>query len=78
MFKIIYTKNKVAKNFGLLFKLYTNKYCIIFTYIPILTTEILHGEVKSERTLKKMYSRQNHAIQTVYSKDRVSHTRETH
>ena len=51
-------------------------YCIILAYIPILITETLHVEVQPRQTFKKIYSQQKHAIRIVYSKDRLSHTRE--
>ena len=51
-------------------------HCIILTYIPILTTETLHWEVQPGKTFKNIYSQQKHAIRVVYSKDRLSHTRE--
>ena len=51
-------------------------HCIILTYIPILTTEILPGKVQSRQTLKKIDSLQKYAIRIVYSKDILLHTTE--
>ena len=50
-------------------------HCIILTYISVLTTEKLHGEVQPDqtRTNKKIYSQQKHIVLIVYSKDKLSH-----
>ena len=48
----------------------------MLTYIPILTTETLHGEVQPGQTLKKYAFNRNTLSKIVYSKNRLSHTRE--
>ena len=50
--------------------------CHCLTYIPILTTGTLHGEVQPGQTFKKIYSQLKHAIRILPSKDRSTHTRE--
>ena len=56
--KNTYIESKVSKNIALLYiaKPYIDKHLLLSLhhfYIPILTTETLHGEVQSGQTLKK-------------------------
>ena len=51
-------------------------YCIILTYIPILTTETLHWEVQPGKTFKKYTVKRNMLSELCIVKIDLSHTGE--
>ena len=61
-------------------KPYIDKHSLLSLYHSYIHSYINYGNIawgSTTRTnLKKIYSQQKHAIQIVYSKDRLSHTRE--
>ena len=79
---IKYIESKIAKNIGLLYKAkpYIDKHSLSSLYHSYIHSYINYGNIawgSTTRTnLKKIYSQQKHAIRIVYSKDRLSHTRE--
>ena len=74
---IKYSESKIAKNIGLL---YIDKHSLLSLYHSYIHSYINYGNItwgSTARTnLKKIYSQQKHAIRIVYSKDRLTHTRE--
>ena len=61
-------------------KLYIDKYSLLSLHHSYIYSYINYGNIAwgsiTRRNLKKIYSQQKHAIRIVYSKDRLSHTRE--
>ena len=80
--RIKYIESKIAKNIGLLYKAkpYIDKHSLLSLYHSYIHSYINYGNIawgSTTRTnLKKIYCQQKHAIRIVYSKDRLSHTRE--
>ena len=79
---IKYIESKIVKNIGLLYKAkpYIDKHSLLSLYHFYIHSYINYGNIawgSTTRTnLKNIYSQQKHAIRIVYSKDRLSHTRE--
>ena len=79
---IKYIESKIAKNIGLLYKAkpHIDKHSLLSLYHSYIHSYINYGNIAWRSTtrtnLKKIYSQQKHAIRIVYSKDRLSHTRE--
>ena len=79
---IKYIESKITKNIGLLYnaKPYITKHSLLSFYHSYIHSYINYGNIARGSTtrtnLKKIYSQQKHAIRTVCSKDRLSHTRE--
>ena len=79
---IKYIESKIAKNIGLLYKAkpYIDKHSLLSLYHSYIHSYINYWNItwgSTARTnLKKIYSQQKHAIRIVYSKDRLTHTRE--
>ena len=79
---IKYIESKIAKNIGLLYKAkpYIDKHSLLSLYHSYINPYINYGNItwgSTARTnLKKIYSQQKHAIRIVYSKDRLTRTRE--
>ena len=79
---IKYIENKIAKNIGLLYKAkpYIDKHSLLSLYHSYIHSYINYGNITwgstARSNLKKIYSQQKHAIRIVYSKDRLTHTRE--
>ena len=77
-----YIEIKIAKNIGLLYKAkhYIDEHSLLSLYQFYIHSYINYGNIawgNATRTnLKKIYSRQKQAIRIVYSKDRLTHTRE--
>ena len=79
---IKYIESKIAKNIGLLYtaKPYIDKHLLLSLYHSYIHSYINYGNITwgstARSNLKKIYSQQKHAIRIVYSKDRLTHTRE--
>ena len=79
---IKYIESKIAKNIGLLYKPkpYIDKHSLLSWYHSYMHSYNNYGEIAwgstTRANLKKIYSQQKHAIRILYSKDRLSHTRE--
>ena len=79
---IEYIESKIAKNIGLLYKAkpYVDEHSLLPLHQSYIHSYINYGNIAWESTtrtnLKKIYSQQKHAIRIVYSKDKLSHTRE--
>ena len=79
---IKYMESTIAKNIGLLYraKPYIDKHFLLSLYHLYIHSYINYGNIAWESTtrtnLKKIYSQQKHATRIVYSKNRLSHTRE--
>ena len=79
---IKYIESKIAKNIGLLYKAkpYIDKHSLFSLYHSDMHSYINYGNIAWGSTirtnLKNLCSQQKHAVRLVYSKDRLSHTRE--
>ena len=79
---IKYNENKIAENFGLLYKAkhYLNKRSLLVLYYSFIHTYINYGNIawgSTNRTnFKKINSLQKHAIRIIHCKDRFAYARE--
>ena len=79
---IKYIESKIAKNIGLLYKAkpFIDKHSLLSLYHSYIHYYINYRIIAwggtTRANLKRIYNQQKHAIRTVFSKDRLSHTRE--
>ena len=75
-------KVKLLKNIGLLYeaKPYIDKHSLLSLYHSYIHAYINYGNIAwgstTRKNLLKIYSQQTHAIQIIYSENRLSHTKE--
>ena len=79
---IKYTKNKIAKNLGLLYKTrpFLERNALLALYYLYIQTYMNYPNIAWRSTcrtnLKKINSQQKHAIRIIFNKNKFAHTRE--